>query len=322
MSKLKKASILVNDANYVLNKKLGRGGFGYVYSASVNMIEQASRAFRRRLPHTVAVKVEDTSKCNNRPQLNYEYKVYKVLINKIKPNRKQRIPKIYNFVYNSPRPPYNALVMEQMGFNVSQIFDSYSDDVKVGIRSKPFSAREVYMVFSQALDCLRAVHECGFIHRDIKPENFCVRGDNSNMLAIVDFGLCKCYKQKNGVHIPFKTKKGMLGTPRYMSLNCHQGYELSRRDDIESLLYMVLFLQRPKLPWQNVKFKNKKEKYATISKIKRESTVSGELFDTTPEPFRTAYREVRNMAFDADPDYDDIGHKIRRSLEAAELEVR
>ena len=67
------------------------------------------------------------------------------------------------------------------------------------------------------------------IHRDIKPENFCVRHDDSNRLCIVDFGLSKRFRDSHGAHIPHRMGKGLLGTPRYTSVRCHEGHEQSRR---------------------------------------------------------------------------------------------
>ena len=316
-------SIRVSDATYILKSKLGNGGFGFVFLASVKPQVHCTR----NLPKEVAIKVENFKKIS-RPQLEYEMKVYRNILRKIKPEHQKRIPIIYNFVEGAPMPMYKSLVMDRMSFNLMELFESYQVDVDKGARCKPFYPKDVYLVFLQALECLKAVHHCEFVHRDIKPENFCVRKDDQNVLSIVDFGLCKRFK-RDGKHIKFRDKKSLLGTPRYMSLNCHDGYELSRRDDIESLLYMVLCLLNPGLPWQNVKVEKgsnpkrmRKKKYAKIAKIKRSSADSGELFRNTPHPFQQVYNEVRSMAFEAEPDYEHISNGVRLSLMQAEYNIR
>lgn len=316
-------TIQVSDAKFTLVSELGTGGFGFVFLATVH----PNSGCKRSLPKEVAIKVENFGKMS-RPQLEYEMRVYKNMLRKITPEHRDRIPMIYNFVEEAPAPLHKSLVMDRMSFNLMELFDSYQSDVDRGLRTKPFSPKDVYLVFLQAMDCLKAVHQCEFVHRDIKPENFCIRSNNQNVLCIVDFGLCKRYTRE-GRHIKFKDKKSLLGTPRYMSLNCHDGYELSRRDDIESLLYMVLCLTNPGLPWQNVKVEKgsnprqtRKRKYAKIAQIKRTTSDSGELFRHVPQPFQKMYSEVRSMAFDEAPDYDRITKGIRASLMKAEYAYR
>ena len=104
------------------------------------------------------------------------------------------------------------------------------------------------------------IHERGFIHRDIKPENFVIGlNDKSNNLYIIDFGLSKRYKDKNtGQHIPYRENRHLVGTARYASINAHLGIEQSRRDDIESIGYVLVYLAFGRLPWQNKNEKGKK----------------------------------------------------------------
>ena len=171
------------------------------------------------------------------------------------------------------------------------------------------------MVADQALDCIRAVHDCGFVHRDIKPENFCVRHEDSNRLCIVDFGLSKRFRSSTDVHIPHRMGKGLLGTPRYTSVRCHEGHEQSRRDDMESFLFMLLYLYRPGLPWQGTRHKDKKKKYRAILQKKKRSIESGELFQDLGAPFATLLQEqVRDLRFDEEPNYKRIRSTLRRIL--------
>ena len=293
--------------DYKILRKLGKGGFGMVFEAA--KIENDGSCGKK-----VAVKVEDVSK-TKRPQLEYEYRVYRSIAKSLTEDLSQRLPRVFAFAFEvGTNRSLNGLIMERLGVNVQQIFDSYRQDVKAGIRKKPFTRTEVFMVADQALECVRAIHSCGFLHRDIKPENFCVRKEDSNKLCIVDFGLSKRFRTRNGEHIPQKSKKGLLGTPRYTSIRCHKGSEQSRRDDVESLLFMILYLFHSHLPWQKTRHKVKKTRYAMILDKKLESIKSKRLFLGLGPQFVTIFTEVRNMGFTETPNYDRIREYVSSGL--------
>ena len=98
---------------------------------------------------------------------------------------------------------------------------------------------------------LEYFHGKQFLHRDVKPENFCMgTGSKSDVVYLIDYGLSKRYTDpKTLEHIPFREGKQMTGTARYTSLNTHLGYENGRRDDIESLNYVLIYLITGTLPW-------------------------------------------------------------------------
>lgn len=97
------------------------------------------------------------------------------------------------------------------------------------------------------LDTVESFHKSGYIHNDIKPDNFRIKANN---FYIVDFGIAKSYKKEDGTHVSEGEKKGIKGTPVFTSINSHQGNALSRRDDLESLAYTLMYiLQKGALPW-------------------------------------------------------------------------
>jgi len=98
---------------------------------------------------------------------------------------------------------------------------------------------------------LESMHNNNFIHRDMKPDNFLMglKG-KAAVVYVIDFGLSKRYRDpKTGQHIPYRDGKSLTGTARYASVNTHIGIEQSRRDDLESIGYILLYLLKGSLPW-------------------------------------------------------------------------
>jgi serine/threonine protein kinase len=117
---------------------------------------------------------------------------------------------------------------------------------------------------------LEFIHSRSFIHRDVKPDNFLMGlGKRANAVHVIDFGLAKKYRDpKTHAHIAYRENKNLTGTARYASVNTHLGVEQSRRDDLESLGYVLLYFLRGSLPWQGLKAATKKQKYERISEKK------------------------------------------------------
>jgi serine/threonine protein kinase len=130
---------------------------------------------------------------------------------------------------------------------------------------------------------IKYIHEKNHIHRDIKPDNFMMGcNKHEDMLYIIDFGLAKKYRSSTGKgHVQFRTNKPITGTARYCSINTHKGYEQSRRDDLESIGYVLIYFYKGSLPWQGLKCRPDEDHYKKIYEKKR-STTTGELCKDMP----------------------------------------
>lgn len=138
-------------------------------------------------------------------------------------------------------------------------------------------------------------------------------GKKGNLVYIIDFGLAKKYKDsKTCLHIPYRENKNLTGTARYASINTHLGIEQSRRDDLESLGYVLMYFNLGTLPWQGLKAANKRQKYERISE-KKLSTPIEVLCKDFPAEFPTYLTYCRQLDFIQRPDYCYL-RKLFRTL--------
>lgn len=157
----------------------------------------------------------------------------------------------------------------------------------------------------KTLDAIEALHSRDLLHRDIKPDNILTgpAGLASREVYLVDFGLSKRYRWADtSSHIAYRDGKRMAGTVRYASVHTHLGEEQSRRDDLESLIYVYVFLITKRLPWMNSGGGTKEEEYKRIMRCKLK-TAPEELCKTVPAPLLQCLRHVRALDFEQAPDY-------------------
>ena len=258
-----------------MTKKLGSGAFGDVFLGT-----------NIKSGEHVGIKLEHLSA--KFPQLVYEVKLYKMF------EQLEGLPRVQ---WYGVEGDYNVMVMDLLGPSLEDLFH---------FCGKKMSLKSVLMIADQVLTRIEGIHSLGFIHRDIKPDNFLMgAGKKQNQLFVIDLGLSKRYLDpKTGMHIAHKTNRSMAGTVRYASVNNHEGVEQSRRDDLESIGYVLVYLLKGKLPWQGLKgYKRRKDKTEAIKDTKIDS-LDGSLCEDLPEEFQAYFDYVRSLEFDQQPDYD------------------
>jgi len=125
--------------------------------------------------------------------------------------------------------------------------------------------------------------------------------------------LSKRYRHpKNLQHIPHRDGRSLTGTPRYASINNHLGVEQSRRDDLESVGYVLIYFLKGSLPWQGLKAKNAQKKYRMILDKKQGVSIA-QLCQGCPSQFAEFLAYTRSLKFDAKPDIPYL-RKLFRDL--------
>ena len=276
--------------NYVLLTKIGHGAFGDII-LSYNLLENCE----------VVVKKELKSKNQRKSPLHNEYIAYQNLLdlptNKdltgIKPINQEYIQGLPKFFGFGEKPDYFYLIMDFLGPNLSQLLNFCG--------KKKFTLGTVCLIAMQMLNRIEYIHKRHYLHRDIKPENFCIGNEeNTNIIYLIDYGLAKRFKDnKTNQHIPYREGRAFIGTARYVSINCHLGVEQSRRDDLSSIGYVLVYLLKGSLPWQGLKGSDKMTRIVEKKvQIPNEVLCAG-----LPNEFVHYLNYCKNLKYEERPDY-------------------
>ena len=258
---------------YRLGNRIGQGSFGDIYLGT---------HIETNLP--VAIKLEKVR--SSHPQLLYESRLIRSLQGGV------GMPNIYWFGVEGD---YNVMVIELLGSSLEELLQL----------CKPgFSIKTVLTIADQMISRIEYIHSKDYLHRDIKPDNFLISLEaNPQIIYLIDYGLAKKFKDsKTGLHIHYREGKKIIGTARYASINTHLGIEQSRRDDLECLGYVLVYLIKGNLPWQGLFGKNKQEKYKNIFE-KKINTSLNELCQGLPIEFINYFQYCRALSFEDRPDY-------------------
>jgi casein kinase I family protein HRR25 len=257
---------------YLILTKIGSGSFGTIYKGQ-----------NIRTNELVAIKVERI--CDNLKLLKNESKIYQYL------NGCSGIPIVKWFGKDDTN---YYMVINLLGTSLQELKN----------KMNKFSLTLVLKLGIKIILLLMTIHEKGLVHRDIKPDNFLFGLNRVNELYIIDFGFCKSYLEDNN-HVRIKSTYNMIGSMNYASIMSHKRYELSRRDDLESLSYIMLYFFNGSLPWNNETDENIiiNLKYEVINNPKYPAVIIDFL------------RYVRSMEYEEKPNYYLIIDNFKREIE-------
>ena len=269
MAKLTLKSIIFK--KYLVIKKIDEGSFGSIYlSQNIQTKEK------------VAIKIENRKTEN--PLLEREAYILFYL-------RGPGLPEIKTF---GKTKDLFILIQNLLGPSLANLLDKHSI---------VFTIKDICMLSIQMIERLEYIHLKNYIHRDIKPHNFLMGIDDPDILYLIDFGLSKKYRSKKGKHIKFSINNNITGTPRYCSINGLRGAEQSRRDDLESLFYVIIYFFRGNLPWQNLKIKSRQERFNRINYLKKNISYKI-LCKNLPQELYNFGTYIKRLKFEEDPDYN------------------
>ena len=265
---------------YKLNEKIGQGSFGSIHKGE-----------NIRTGEQVAIKMELLS--SETKLLKNESRVYQYL------DKMKGIPQLKWFGVDEQ---HHYMIFSLLG-------DSLSDFKQ---KHPTLSLKIVIGIGYQLVKLIESIHNKHLIHRDIKPDNFLFGlGEKKAQLHIIDFGFCKNFIDREGRHMKQTTEKSPLGTPNFISVNVHDGVEPSRRDDLESIVYILLYLFGSVLPWNEYslyygEYKNVNGKIRQV-KLK---TMESELI---PLSLREIWTYCRSLRFDECPNYEAIYDMMKKN---------
>ena len=265
------ASQILIFKKYNLIQNIGGGAFGTVFLGENVWTREK-----------VAIKIEERK--NARTTLEREAFILYYL-------KGPGLPEVKSF---GKTKKYNILVQTLLGKSLYEIFNECD---------KKFSAKDICMIAIQILERLEYIHSKNYIHRDIKPHNFLVGNKDESLIYIIDFGLAKKYKSDRGNHVKFSITKHITGTPRFCSVNAMRGVEQSRRDDLESLCYLIIYFFKGFLPWQGLKIASRAQRFETITKMKKSIKIEKLCEDLPPEVILFC-KYTKKLGFTDNPRYE------------------
>lgn len=267
---------VIIDKTYIIEKLIDEGTFGKIFSGK-----------HRHTNEHVIVKIDSSILLRN------EAKIYKILSNK------RGVPRMRRY---GTEGLYNYLVMDRLGDSLERCREK--------CLLKKMSLKSVICIGLQMLRRIEMLHSNNLVHRDIKPENFLMGRDKKDrdILYMIDFGLSKLYKINNQI-VENKTDREPTGTIDYISLNVHNGMTPTRRDDLEAIGYVLVYLLCGTLPWKRTSKEQPFICEREIYKLKS-STELWDLFRDIPGEFILFIQYCRNLQYSEAPNYTYLGQLL------------
>lgn len=257
--------IIINK-KYKIIRELGEGAFGKLYvGKNINTNEY------------VAVKLQTD---DGAILLRNEARIYNLL------KDLQGIPKLRSY---GKEQDVNYMVISLLGKSIERNVD----------------VNEVINIGAQLIHIIKGIHDKGVIHRDIKPDNILYSIDSYENIYLIDFGLSLCYRDIDGVHIKKKTNREIVGSINFISTNIHEGTTATRRDDLISICYVLIYLLCGVLPWDINKIEETTvlNLYKKIYNIKKEIDLN-KYYKNIPNNIILCYEYCKELGYDDEPDYN------------------
>lgn len=189
----------------------------------------------------------------------------------------------------------NIMVMNLLGPSLDDIVKKY----------KRLRLSTVLILGIQMISIVKHIHSRGYIHRDIKTKNIVINPENPSRICFIDFGLACRYLETDDSHKVYKSVPCFYGTERYASIAAHDRKTQSRKDDLESILYTLVYLYKGRLPWQHCKENDKLKRLKMIGKVKKNTSIE-ELCKDMPREFHVFGNYIKQLDFDEKPHYTSI----------------
>jgi serine/threonine protein kinase len=265
-------SVIIENKYRIINR-IGEGAYGSIFEGhNINTGEK------------VAIKI---SEMNSNILLKNEARIYNAL------SDVDGIPIIRSYGMTGK---YSYLVMNLLGNSLEYLKEQCGGRLTL---------KCVLMIGVKLLERIKTIHQKGIIHRDIKPDNILFgRGEDEDKLFLIDFGMAKTYIDSRREHIDITYDNRLVGTREFVSVNIHNGYTPSRRDDLESVGYLLIYLLQGSTPWSNINIIDTEEKNKQIGGIKTMKSVWMMFDDDIPGEFVLFIMYCRKLEFSQEPDYN------------------
>jgi len=264
------------DERFEFRDRIASGGYAFVF-----------KGYDRQRKQLVAIKVPNVERAKAIDALKKERRYLKCLH-----RGGARVPEVIWFGQCKDRP---VLVMQLLGDCLG--------DVRKNCGRK-FTLATILRLAVELIDICEKIHECGILHRDCKLKNYLLGANNESKVYIVDFGLSGKWRQ-NDKHINFTKNLPAYGTMRYAPVAVHLGHEQGRKDDLEAIGYLLIYLAQGKLPWQSLWHEDKKIIWRDVGRMKQEIELS-DLCENLAPCFQQFMKKLRTLNFTDKPNYSDL----------------
>ena len=201
------------------------------------------------------------------------------------------------------------ILMEALGPNLKKL--------KYQCPTQNFSKATALAIGIQLLERLEQLHSLNYVHNDLKFENVVIGFNNPEKIYLIDFGLSVKFVDDNGKHVEKQYLQKFSGNFLFASLNSCRGFNKSRRDDIESLFYMVIYLlNQSYLPWCDLDTKDRDivKKFKDLLADRLNLNLIKQMFQMIPPELNSCLKKVLLLGFEEKPDYEYFKNQLRICL--------